>query len=328
MQDHGVMMDIYNSLEEILNIEPTVTALGNFDGVHKGHRELIERAVRMSKEMGIKSAVFTFSNHPKNLLTGSLSVKNILYPEDKAKIIERLGIDYLFSIPFNKDMMNMSPEDFTKKLLAEKLNCKAVVAGYNYRFGKAAKGTPLFMKKIGEEKGFGVSIIDPVIVNGQVVSSSLIREFIRDGEMEQCFDFLGRFYSIGGTVVVGNQIGRTIGFPTSNILLDESMVTPAHGVYITYCKYNGTVYPSITNVGLKPTIGDNKKTIETHIFNFNKELYGKKIRVEFVKKTRSEVKFGSVEDLSKQILRDCNTAKEYHMKHPVENRCKRQEDLK
>lgn len=323
MQNYGVVMKIYNSMDEIFNMEPTVVALGNFDGVHKGHQELISTTVKMSKELGIKSAIFTFSNHPKNLLTGNFSVKNILYPEDKANIIERLGIDYLFSIPFTASIMNMSPQEFIEKLLMDKMNCRAVVTGYNYRFGHEAKGTPLFLKKIGEEKGFGVSVIDPVTVEGEVVSSSLIRQLISEGDMDRCFNLLGRFYSIGGTVVVGNKIGRTIGFPTSNILIDESMVTPAHGVYITYCKYNGEVYPSITNVGLKPTIGDNKKTVETHIFNFNKELYGKKIRVEFVKKTRSEIKFSGVEELSKQIMRDCNAAKKYHMKHPVETRCKR-----
>ncbi len=323
MQGDGVEMEIYNSLEEIFDIEPSVVALGNFDGVHRGHQELISTAAKLSKEIGVKCAVFTFSNHPRNFMAGNIVVKNILYDKDKARIIEKLGIDYLFSIPFTSEIMNMCPEEFVKNLIVDKFNAKAVVTGYNHRFGKGAAGNNLMLKSLGEKYGFGVSVIDPVMVDGQVVSSSLIREMIESGEMDRSFDLLGRYYSIAGTVVVGNKIGRTIGFPTSNIMIDDNMVTPSHGVYITYCKYNGVVYPSVTNVGLKPTIGDNIKTVETHIFNFDKELYGKKIRVEFVKKTRSEIKFSSVEELSKQIMRDCNTAKEYHLKHPVEFRCKR-----
>ena len=152
----------------------------------------------------------------------------------------------------------------------------------------------------------------PVTVDGGVVISTLIRGLIKSGEVDECYKYLGRNYDIGGEVVVGNRLGKSIGFPTSNIQIDETMVTPPNGVYITYCIYNGTKYPSITNVGVKPTIGEYKKNMETHIFNFDKELYGKHIKVEFIKMTRDEVKFGSVEELSQQIAKDCQQAKEYH----------------
>ena len=140
-----------------------------------------------------------------------------------------------------------------------------------------------------------------VTVDGDVVSSTLIRGLIMAGEMDECSKFLGRNYDIGGEVVVGNRLGKRIGFPTSNIMIDESMVTPPNGVYITYCIYNGVRYPSVTNVGIKPTIGTFKKNMETHIFNFDKELYGKMIKVEFIKKTRDEVKFGGIEELSAPV---------------------------
>ena len=151
-----------------------------------------------------------------------------------------------------------------------------------------------------------------MIIDGEVVSSTLIRSLIRSGDVDECAKYLGRNYDIGGEVVVGNRLGKKLGFPTSNIMIDETMVTPPNGVYITYCIYNGIKYPSVTNVGVKPTVGTYKKNMETHIFNFNKELYGKHIKIEFLKMTRDEVKFDSVDELSAQIARDCRQAKEYH----------------
>lgn len=305
-------MIIFRNLEEIKDIEPCCIALGNFDGVHIGHRVLIEKTVQKARENGLKSAVFTFSNHPKNYIPGNKPVLNIIYNDEKADLIEKLGVDYLFDIEFTSQIMKMEPEDFIKKLLVEKFNAARVFCGFNYRFGYKAGGDGQLLVRCGLEYGFGVNQIPPVFVDGEVVSSTLIRGLIKSGEVDECRKYLGRNYDIGGEVVVGNRLGRTIGFPTSNIMIDENMVTPPNGVYITYCIYNGTRYPSVTNVGVKPTIGEFKKNMETHIFNFDKELYGKHIKVEFIKMTRDEVKFGSVEELSQQIAKDCKEAKAYH----------------
>lgn len=305
-------MIVINSLEEINNIPPCSIALGNFDGVHMGHRALISQAVAKAKELGIKSAVFTFSNHPKNLFAGKTVVKNIIYQEEKAALIEKLGVDYLFNIEFTQDIAKMNPMKFIDDLLVDKMNIREAFCGFNYRFGYQAAGNPDILRKRGLVKGFNVNEIAPVTIDGDVVSSTLIRGLIRAGDVEECEKFLGRKYSVGGEVVVGNRLGRTIGFPTSNIMIDENMVTPPNGVYITKCIYNGQVYDSVTNVGVKPTIGVFKKNMETHIFDFNKELYGKHIQVVFLKMTRDEVKFHSVEELSAQIVKDCEQAKAYH----------------
>ncbi len=306
-------MKIFNSLEEIDNdIEKTVVALGNFDGVHKGHQQIISRTVKSAEAAGYKSAVFTFSNHPKNLMKGDAAVKNILYPEEKAAIIEQLGIDYMFNIPFDESILTMEPVDFIDKLLLEKFHMKQAYCGFNYHFGYKAKGDAELLMKEGMKKGFGIHIQEPFEIDKKLVSSTLIRELIGEGKVDQCAKYMGRFYSIGGEVVVGNKLGRTIGFPTSNVMIDDTMVTPPNGVYVTYCTYNGVRYPSITNVGVKPTIGNYHKNVETHIFNFDKELYGKQIRVEFLEKTRDERKFENVEALAKQITDDCITAKSYH----------------
>lgn len=305
-------MKIFNSLDEVKDMENTVIALGNFDGVHKGHQQIIFRTVNSAKVAGYKSAVFTFSNHPKNLMSEKTQVKNILYADEKAKIIESLGVDYLFNIPFDASIMNLDPIEFIDQLLLDTFRMKQAYCGFNYRFGYQAQGNVETLLREGLKKGFGLHVQEPYEIDGTLISSTLIRDLIRKGEMEQCQRYMGRLYAIGGEVVVGNKLGRTIGFPTSNIMIDESMVTPPNGVYVTYCTYNGVRYPSITNVGIKPTIGMYKKNVETHIFNFDKELYGKQIRVEFIKKTRDERKFDSVEELSKQITDDCIMAKAYH----------------
>lgn len=305
-------MKQFNSLDEIKNIKETVVALGNFDGVHKGHQELIRRAVKSARMAGLKSAVFTFANHPKNVLAGKPVIKNILYLEDKAEIIKSLGVDYLFSLEFNETIQHLSADEFIRKLLTGAFRMKEAYCGFNYRFGYKAEGTPETLIRTGMMEGFGIHVLEPFKIDGNLVSSTFIRELIADGRVSECKKYMGRNYCVGGEVVVGNKIGRTIGFPTSNILIDETMVTPAHGVYVTYCNYNGICYQGITNVGIKPTIGDNKKNIETHIFNFSKELYGKQIRVEFLERIRPEIKFNSVTELARQIERDCREAKHFH----------------
>ncbi|HIU25237.1 MAG TPA: bifunctional riboflavin kinase/FAD synthetase [Candidatus Copromorpha excrementigallinarum] len=305
-------MKIFNSLEEVKDMEGTVVALGNFDGVHRGHQQIIERTVKSAEAAGLKSAVFTFSNHTRTILRDLPPVKNILYPEEKASIIESMGIDYMFNIPFTESILTMSPETFVEEILVGTFNIREAYCGFNYRFGHKAAGTPETLMREGFKHDFGIHVQEPFKINGIVVSSTYIRKLIEEGKMEECALFMGRMYSIGGEVVVGNKLGRTIGFPTSNVMIDETMASPPNGVYITYCTYNGTRYPSITNVGVKPTVGTYKKNVETHIFNFDRELYGKNIKVEFIKRTREEKKFPGVKELSAQIESDCIMAKAYH----------------
>ncbi len=305
-------MKVYKSLEEIKDIEPTVIALGNFDGVHKGHQELIRRCTDAAKTAGIKSAVFTFSNHPRNVMKLGAEVKNIIYSSDKEEIMEKLGIDYVFNIPFTDDIRTMEPERFVNELLISLFNMREAYCGFNYRFGFKGAGTPEILMHMGIEKGFGVHVLSPVTIDGNVVSSTFIRELIESGRVDECMKYMGRNYSVEGEVVVGNRLGKSIGFPTSNINIDQGMVSPPNGVYITTCEYAGKIYPSVTNVGNKPTIGEFVRNVETHIFNFDQELYGKNIRVSFIRKIRDEFKFDSIEALSKQITSDCITAKGYH----------------
>lgn len=303
-------MVIFRNLAEIQDIEKTAVALGNFDGIHKGHQVLIKKAVKTAEEKGIKSAVFTFSNHPRNVIAGNSVVRNIIYEDEKIEILEEMGVDYLFSISF-EEIMKLSPQDFVDKVLIERFRIDTAVCGFNFTYGYKAAGTADMLRGMAAGR-FDVAVVDPVKVNGQVVSSTLIREKIMNGDVEAVPELLGRNFTIRGTVIHGNEIGRTIGFPTCNIVIDESMAALPNGVYMTYCYVESVKYCSITNVGNKPTIGEYGKNIETNIFNFNENIYDKKITVEFLKKIRDEQKFDDLEALKKQIHDDSVLVRKEH----------------
>ena len=303
-------MVIFRNLAEIQDIEKTAVALGNFDGIHKGHQVLIKKAVKTAEEKGIKSAVFTFSNHPRNVIAGNSVVRNIIYEDEKIEILEEMGVDYLFSISF-EEIMKLSPQDFVDKVLIERFRIDTAVCGFNFTYGYKAAGTADMLRGMAAGR-FDVAVVDPVKVNGQVVSSTLIREKIMNGDVEAVPELLGWNFTIRGTVIHGNEIGRTIGFPTCNIVIDESMAALPNGVYMTYCYVEGVKYCSITNVGNKPTIGEYGKNIETNIFNFNENIYDKKITVEFLKKIRDEQKFDDLEALKKQIHDDSVLVRKEH----------------
>ena len=305
-------MIVFNNLDDINNIEPTVVALGNFDGIHKGHQEIIARTVKEADAAGLKSAVFTFSNHTSSILKNVPPVKNILYAEEKMRILEEMGVDYVFNIPFTEEILRMSPEEFIDRILVEKFNIREAYCGFNYSFGYKASGTPEVLMHEGLKRGLGIHVQEPYLIDGIVVSSTYIRQLIEEGRMEEVTKFMGRMYAISGEIIVGNKLGRTIGFPTCNTVVDDTMITPPNGVYITTCTIDGVTRQSVTNVGVKPTIGTYEKNIETHIFDFDEDVYGKQIRVDFIKHTRGEKKFDGVEALKKQIESDCIEARVYH----------------
>ncbi|MDO5441590.1 MAG: bifunctional riboflavin kinase/FAD synthetase [Bacillota bacterium] len=304
-------MKIFKSINEINTTDEVVCALGNFDGVHRGHQELISTAVKLAKEKGLKAAVFTFTEHPINVMSGSVITKTILNFDDKAEILEAMGVDYLFSIDF-ADVRSMSPEEFVKDLLVTKLHVKHTVCGFNFTFGYKASGNHEDLKAFGKIYDYEATIIEPVQVDGITVSSTLIRGCIEKGDVESYLSYTGRVYMIYGTVIEGEHNGRKMGFPTVNLNLDSSMALPANGVYFTRTYVGDKLYPSITNVGNKPTIGTFAKNAETHIFNFTENAYGMPIKVDFLKMHRAEQRFENMEILAKQIDSDCLAAKNYH----------------
>ena len=199
----------------------------------------------------------------------------------------------------------------------DRLRSREAYCGFNYSFGYMAKGTPEVLMHEGLRHGFGLHVQEPYKIDEIIVSSTYIRQRIAEGRMEEAAKFMGRLYAIGGEVVVGNKLGRTIGFPTMNLVIDETMITPPNGVYITFCAIDGVRLPSVTNVGNKPTIGEYAKNIETHVFNYDQDTYGRHINVEFIKWTRPEQKFDGIEELTKQIQSDCISAKAFHREKGV-----------
>lgn len=298
------------------SLEPgihTGVGLGNFDGLHIGHMALIGTLISECRLNGISSVVYTFMKHPENILRKNLYNPLITSNEQKTAILESLDIDYLIYQEFDEKFSRLSPEDFVKTVLLDRLNVRIAVVGFNYRFGYMGKGDAELLRKFGAKYGFKVIVVPPVKVNAEIVSSTLIRDYIKKGRMDRVFQLLGRHFSLRGTVVDGRRVGRTLGFPTANIIADPEMVIPAKGVYITKTQINGQWRNSVTNIGNAPTVrGDGGCfSIETHILDYDDDLYGDVIEVCFIEKLRGEKRYDSVESLKKQVAEDISTARRY-----------------
>ncbi|HHV29595.1 bifunctional riboflavin kinase/FAD synthetase [Acetivibrio mesophilus] len=293
-------------------IRPTGIGLGNFDGLHVGHMALINKLISESELNSLDSVVYTFSKHPENIMRKELFTPLITAMDKKVELLEKTRLDYLYFEKFDETFSRMKPEEFVKDILVGRLNMRLAVAGFNYRFGYRGQGDTEMLSQLGRELGFKVIVIEPIKLGDEVVSSTKIRSYILDGDMDRVFTLLGRHYSIAGKVEEGRRIGNTIGFPTANIYPEAYLVLPCNGVYITKTLIDGKMHPSITNVGSNPTFGGlDKISVETYILDFDKSIYGKKVEVFFIAKLRDQMKFGSVKELTDQIEKDIGTAKNY-----------------
>lgn len=306
------MQVIYNNSTNNLFGSFNGVALGNFDGLHIGHMALINTLIRETRLNGLASIVYTFTKHPENILRKKLITPLLLTENKKIELLNETPLDYLYFDDFTEEFSRLSPEEFVSDVLIKKLNIKLAVAGYDYRFGFQGQGDIPLLKEYGKKYGFKVIVIPAIKCGNLVISSTRIRECIINGELETAYKLLGRNYSITAEVVSGRRVGNTIGFPTANIHPERFLVLPINGVYITKTLLDGKLYNSMTNVGFNPTFEDVKqKTVETHIIDFNQDIYGKKIEVFFLKKIRDEIKFDRVEDLVTQISKDMEETKEY-----------------
>ena len=306
------MIVITSLIEAKEFLRPSAVAIGNFDGVHKGHQELIKRTVRTAEKKGLTSVVFTFINHPANEIAGHCVVKSIMTLSEKESAMEQLGVDVMVAIPFVDKVRMSSPEEFARDILAGDLCTKHAFCGFNNSFGYKGAGHPQDLIAFGRKYGFDVTVMEEFDIDGKTVSSTLIRQKLEEGDVETFERLTGRRYAISGKVMQGQHLGRVMGFPTVNLSLNTDMALPMNGVYITKIFVNNALYKSVTNVGNKPSVGQFSKNAETHIFDFSGDLYGKPVKVEFIRLLRPEVKFQSIDELSAQIDRDCIAAKEYH----------------
>ncbi|MBT1279925.1 bifunctional riboflavin kinase/FAD synthetase [Thermoanaerobacter sp. CM-CNRG TB177] len=291
--------------------EAKVIALGNFDGVHIGHQKLIKQAISLSKKNNLTSAVFTFKQHTSKILTPDKPSELITTYQKKVEILKQFNLDYGIFFDFTENFSKLTAEEFIIKILVELLNIRIAVAGYNYRFGYKALGSVDTLKKYSKIYSYKVYVVPPVIREGVVVSSSYIRELIKSGKIEKANELLGRFFSLQGEVIHGQEIGRKLGFPTANLQISGDLVLPKAGVYVTRVKIDDKFYIAVTNVGSKPTFGGKNISVESYILDYNENLYDKYLEVEFITRIRDEIKFKNVEALKEQVFKDINYAKNF-----------------
>ncbi len=291
-----------------------VLTIGNFDGVHRGHQLLISRVLAQKalvKTEKLTATLMTFDPHPSQILIPGKNFRSILSLEDRVATIKKFGIENVIVVPFSRDLSELSPEEFFKKIIIGQFKTVALVVGYDFSFGKNRSGTKEILSKLCKENGVILEVVEPLKINGEVISSSKIRDALRDGDVEKAALFLGRTYEITGMVEKGLGRGRTIGFPTAN-LFTQAETIPKKGVYVTLAESGGKTWQSVTNIGDNPTFKDQYKTstkIETYILDFENDIYGEKIKVHFVRRLRDEKKFSSVQELIAQIAQDVAEAR-------------------
>ncbi|MCH4890913.1 bifunctional riboflavin kinase/FAD synthetase [Acidaminobacter sp. JC074] len=302
-------MKVIRSLSEF-KLEPSVVALGTFDGVHIAHKKVIEKVVKTAKEKGLQSVVYTFSNHPKEL-SDVETPKRLITPEQKISIIKKLGVDILIMVPFDETQLNMQAEVFLVDIVLKNINAKHIIVGYDYRFGKNAKGCVNMLKQYQAEYGYELEIIDPIRKDGILISSTLIRQHLLSGQVASANELLGRKYDIRGKVIHGKHMGRKLGFPTVNLKTDYEMSVLRPGVYMTETIIDKKVYPSVTNVGFNPTFNQTDFNIETYILDFDGDLYGETLDVLFIRFIRKEIRFDSLDALIEKIESDVQLTREF-----------------
>lgn len=290
---------------------PLYLALGNFDGVHKGHQELINTAVEQARRNNGISGALIFDPHPLKILNPNKRPLLLLNNNQQIEVLKRLGLDYLIYSKFNKEIAALAPEKFVQDFLVDKLHVAGVVVGFNHSFGYKGAGKPDLLVKLGEQHGFAVTVIDPIIIDNHVVSSSLIRLLLAEGDIEAAKEMLGYYPEIEGVVLQGEKRGRTIGISTANVGIESDYAIPGNGVYAAMTQVEGKNYYSVVNIGNKLTFHDEFPTsIESHIIDFNHSIYGQKIKLYFLEKIRDERKFSSADELVVQIMRDREKALE------------------
>lgn len=303
-------MDILKNFDNLpTSFDASVVTLGNFDGVHLGHRELFRHLVKTARQLNCPSVVYTFDPHPLKLLAPDKAPRLLNTLEEKHRLIAASHIDFLIETPFTAEFSAMTPEQFVEDILLAKLHVKALVVGYDYAFGKGRRGDAEFLKTYGEGRGFLVEVMHPVGDDGLPYSSTRIRNMIAAGDVAGVVRLLGRQYNFEGVVVPGDQRGRKLGFPTANLKTDKEQL-PASGVYAVKVRHNLQEYAGVVNIGNRPTFDGKSPTIEVYLLDYTGQLYGQKLRIYFVERLRGEQKFTSISDLVDAIEMDIVRARQ------------------
>ena len=299
-------MIIIEGHHPIPNIPNAIVTSGTFDGVHYGHEKILKKIVKTAREVNGKSVVLTFWPHPRLVLfPEEITLKLLTTFEEKATLLEEVGIDYLIKVEFTKEFAQLSSESFIQSMLVDKLKTKKLIIGYDHRFGKNREGSFEYLKENSKRFGFEVEEISRQDIDDVGVSSTKIRQALFHGEVRKAAELMERKYCVHGTVVEGQQLGAELGFPTANVQVEEEhKLIPKDGAYAVRVLVQHKWQKGMLNIGVRPTVGGLKRVIETHLFDFDKNIYGQYIRIEFVEFLREEIKFNSLEDLNTQLQQD------------------------
>lgn len=311
-------MKVFKSLNFTETFVNPVLTIGNYDGLHVGHKKIIERVTDKARQINGTSMLMTFHPHPMTILKPDKFIGLITPINIKQKLIEEAGINVLIVLPFSDDFRLISPENFVDTVLLEKLRIKGLIVGYDFKFGKEGKGTVDFLASRSEKNGFFFEIQKAVTLDGEKVGSNRVRKMILEGFVEKAARCLGRPYMIQGTVIEGDGRGRTIGFPTINLKTDFPLI-PKRGVYVSEVEIGGEKFSAVTNIGFNPTFDGQHLTIETYILDFSHNLYGQNISLYFLERIRDEIRFASVDELKERIWMDVEAARGYFGKR-VDNK--------
>ena len=305
-------MKIIKNTTEFYIEEPTAVAIGKFDGFHCGHQKLLHK-MQEQKEKGLATVVFTFTPSPAVYFSKE-SFGELTTIEEKRKVFEKAGIDYLIEYPFDQKIANMEPETFIKEVLVNRIHAKCIVAGEDVSFGRRGAGNYQLLSKKAKDYQYDVVIIEKVQYEGREISSTFVREEVAKGNMELVHQLLGVPYYVGGKIVHGRKLGRTLGMPTINQIPKDTKLLPPRGVYYSYVMYGDRKLPSITNIGVKPTVADQMVMgVETFIYDFKEDVYGEEVEVYLLHYKRAEMRFESVDALMKQMSEDIEEGRKYHM---------------
>lgn len=304
-------MEVFEGIDNIgRSLKDPVLTIGNFDGVHRGHQALFRKAREWAEELKGESVVVTFNPHPLQVLSPDQGLVFITPHERKLELIALCGIDVAIVVPFSTEFAQMSASDFVKVLLVDRIGPKGIVVGEGYRFGYGREGDTQYLQKMGSRYGFRVETVSGVQLDGSLVSSTLIRQLIQEGDLREANKLLGRSYEIGGVVIPGHQRGgRLLGFPTANISI-SNQAPPKRGVYAVRVKVGDAAYGGAANVGYNPTFGGTELSIEVFLFDFHENIYDRFIRVSFLERLRDEKRFSGPDELAAQIRKDVEKAKE------------------
>lgn len=312
-------MKIYHHISDFTKLDNAVAAIGTFDGVHYGHRKIINRLCELAKATGGESVIVTFFPHPRLIIDPeNQNLKMINTIAEKAALMEELGVDHLIITPFTRDFSNLTAEEYIKDVLVGTIGIKNLIVGYDHRFGKDRKGGMADLIKYAEPLGFQVEEIPEQDIHDVSVSSTKIRKALLEGDVALAREFLGYNFSLYGRVIKGDKIGRTIGFPTANIFIEESYkLIPSDGIYAVTIGMNGQSYKGMAYIGQRPTINGMTRNIEVNIFDFNQEIYGQYVTMYFMEFLRHDVKFTGLEALKEQLKKDKEDTINYFQKqHP------------